>query len=135
MCTGAVVPEAGCPPHQVGNDRLAVSSGKRFIRIPQLEDSVATHARWLAEELELQLLASVPDHVRRICSNGSQARMRQALAELAHTLACDKVAQHWLAALEPDIELQWIDAEGFRTKVYDPQQCAWVDADYEEFAP
>lgn len=135
MATGSVAPEARCPREEVGDGPGDVAAGRRFIRIPLLGELVAAEERQLVDRLEADLLASAPSYVRAVCSNGGRRRMREGLLSIAHALACDAIAQRWLASLDPATEIEWIDAEGFRTRCYSPDTHDWADGDFEEFPP
>jgi len=135
MRTGRVAAEAGCAASEVGSGPGGVAAGRRYIRVPLLGDLVAAEQRRLVERLEAGLLGSAPPRVRAVCANGGRGRMREGLGGLARSLACDAVAQRWLASLEPTTAIEWIDAEGFRSRRYSPASQQWADGDFEEFPP
>jgi hypothetical protein len=139
--TGNLVPATDCPDHETGEGRPAIRAGKRFIRIPNL-DEVRLEIKAFLDDQEFgdyedadELLPDTPGakEIREAMAPMLEAmREDPEYKELCHythlDMAAEVAAQRWIAILRPPIMVGWFE-DGFGvTQVYDPAVLDWVHA-------
>jgi hypothetical protein len=138
---GGIVPATDCPATDIGEGRPALKRGKRFIRIPTLdelcEELKARYDDWESGDYEDddELLPNNPDAeaVRELLKPVIEAVRQdpgyQEYCEHLHQdLAAEETALHWIASLRPSVMVGWFEDGLGVTRVYDPAEKNWVDA-------
>jgi hypothetical protein len=121
FATGAIVPIENCPEYERGEGRAALRNGKRFIRIPVLD------------ELRLELKAQYDKYDRADLEDDDslspQDEESLQIRELANRiLAEEETALAWIRSLEPNLWIGWVEDDLGVTQVWDPEKREWFDA-------
>ncbi len=139
--TGEIVLTASCAEADIGEARPGLKQGKRFIRIPMLDD-LQKHFKTQYDEFEFgghldnddvlpknpqaeemrELLRPLSDEIRQ------STEYRESCELLHGDLAGEEAAMKWIEGLRPEVMIGWFE-DGFGVKrVYDPAAKDWVDA-------
>jgi hypothetical protein len=146
LTTGDIVRAKDCPETDIGEERPALKSGKRFIRIPAFDEMRAElKARYdQCESLdhtdndELPLNSPVLEEFReriepiieaaRQDSDAARQDSDYDYENLHEDLGAEETALRWIANLRPIVMVGWSE-DGFGvTRVYDPTEQKWMDA-------
>lgn len=139
--TGKIVLADECPEAQTGDGRIALSQGKRYIRIPvfdEIRDELkARYDDWEFGDYEdnEELLPDNPEasKVREILgplldAEREPPEYKEWCDDMHSDLAAEESAFRWIASLRPTVMVGWFEDGLGVTQVYDPDQKEWVDA-------
>jgi len=136
--TGCVQNEEFCKVEETGDGHDAVVAGKRFVRIPPMNDLMRSYS-----EQFIELVKQLHSEGRM---SDCSAEIHQGNEHLVAFYISDAVAQEWIKTIRPKCRIEWVDDACFEsqivvnnsgklvfldkvtektTLVYDPQTCEW----------
>jgi len=139
--TGSIVPASECPEKDIGEGRPGLRKGKRFIRIPNLDEICtewkARYDDWeygdYKDNDELLPQTDEAEEVREMLwpwveHVGQQPKYQEWCKWLNAELSKEATALRWIANLRPAVMVGWSEEGLGVTSVYDPAVKEWVDA-------
>jgi hypothetical protein len=139
--TGSIVPASECPEGDIGEGRPALKRGKRYIRLPALEEIrqelKARYDNWEQGDYEDNddLLPQRPEaqEIRELLrpdldAIGQDPDYQESCDFLHEELAAEEAAQRWIASLRPTVMVGWAEDLLGVLLVYYPDVREWVYA-------
>lgn len=120
--TGEIIPMDECPADQIGEARPDLRNGKRYIRIPKLDE--------MHQQLLSRLSSSFPEDYEYDLESIPEEDQPDAidlLEEIDSDIVWEEAVMRWIASLKPQCHICW-NVEGICIdRSYDPVRGKWQD--------